>query len=60
MGRESEWRELGQRYGRPGVHGRDQPPQRHCTSGDSRRVGLNPHRVQNEVSQRSALALSVE
>ena len=34
MGREGEWRELGQRYRRPGIQGRDQLPQRLCTSGD--------------------------
>ena len=55
-----EWRELGQRYGRPGVHGRDQPPQRLCTSVTVVVSASIPIASRTRSGQRSALALSVE
>ena len=60
MGREGGWRELGQRYGRSGIQGRDDVPLRLCSAGRCVRVGLNPHRRQNETGQLRALPLSVK
>jgi hypothetical protein len=60
MGREGEWRELGQGDWRPGIEGRDQLPQGLCTASRRAHVGLNPHRLQHEASQCSVLPLPIE
>ena len=60
MSCEGEWRELGQRDRRSGVHGRNQLPQRFSAPGDGARVGLDPERLQNEAGQRSVRPLVVE